>query len=285
MMMSMHMSFPTYRSFPFPLMSPDGAEYAEGHKYSANLSYSPGAGVKVSHKICGENLVSRRMQEGNARFGCRVWVQGTMIRKTFFHDGNGLSEKQKIAPSDFYSDEMLQRSFFAPMVLDVKGFHKKIESRDGLDEDCWGGLDIKVDKHAIIAVGGYKQIGDSRSNIIVAKKSSNPQLRDGVAHVEIEGEEGRIVLYFNESSFQKINSSPLGDPARQNAFVCGLAEALRKLSKDYENAWRGMRNLEALAGMLEDRGIHWTDTDFSPLEAATALLPIVFTDEKGRGEK
>ena len=64
-----------------------------------------------------------------------------------------------------------------------------------------------------------------------------------------------------------------------------VTACLARLQKDYasddgESGWQSFRNLRAFADYLEHKGIeHWSDDDFRPERAATALYPHVLPDE------
>ena len=49
---------------------------------------------------------------------------------------------------------------------------------------------------------------------------------------------------------------------------------------DGEEGWKSYFNLRQLAELLEDNNCgHWSDEDFDPLEAATALYPYQWLQE------
>ncbi len=274
---------PEIKSFPFPVLSPDSADYAEGMEYSAKVARTPGAAaVSVRHRLVGDCLVARLLREGFAAFACIVSVPSTMYRRIFLADAREPECSQDVDYSESgHGDDTdaVESPMFRPVILAKKSFSQNAAKNAGLGP-LWQDGGITIPEGAIIAYDDWARFGGESGGLLIIDKGEN--LENGQMRVSEDAAGGfRFRVRVGGDLFDRLQS-PAGQARhRVSILTHALSAAFQILKDKYPNPgdWREHINLRLVADKLarENAG-NWGDEEFSPELAATILYPHIFDD-------
>lgn len=279
---------PEVKSFPFPVLSPDSADYDDGVEYSAKITKMgdvPAVGVR--HNLCGDSLITNLLQDGKAAFACIVSVPSTMYRRIFVADGGAPECCQNIdySESGYGEDtDAVESPMFRPVILTKDKITKKATQCAGLGK-LWQSSDIKIPRGAIIAFDDWARFGGSGGGLLIVERGA--ELANGQMRVSADITAGfRFRIRVGGELYDRLHS-PAGQARhRISVFTHALSAAFQILKDEYyeKSVWREHINLRLVTEQLNRAGAgHWGDADFSPEQAATILYPHIF-DDTGEGD-
>lgn len=276
----------------YPIMSPNGLDYAEAHTYEIEQTSNPEwtkDTIGVLHRVRGDNLVAELLIQGRARFACTVVAPWCAYRRVevattgpeTIGDSVQLEQKIEIATDEFSHPVMFQPS----VVTNVEIDGIIATPSHGLDE-LWIGEKVTFPIASTIAVQSFWNAKTTMQSILRLKRISDGSLKPGSFEVKDVPEEG---FYFRveveESLFDSLRH-PASFRHRDSIYSMALSQGLAILVSDDRfkdrESWVDQQNLKLLFQMLKERNIPtWEDGDeFKPNQVAAAFHPHVVEKEQ-----
>ena len=264
------------RAHVFPALESGNLSFPKG-RYVVGFERADASSFTVRHRIEGAQLISDAVAEGLAQFVCAVASPISSYRVSHMSE----TSTQVIS---WKSDDLGEPPMFTPMIVVAVPFTKTLDrERDGV-HDLWHGHTASFQRGMRLALSDVVLMRSSVLNMLVFER--DPTLLDGEFRVEAEDREGfrfRVHLAPDLHGFLKYDA---GDPSRAHILThivsaCfGVLKTHYTEDEDDEGGWRSYRGLQAVAEVLEQRGLpHWTEDDFFPELAATRLYPHRATGE------
>ena len=267
----------------YPIMTPGGLDYAEGHTYETTQASEPAQGkntIGVLHRVCGDNLVSQLLRQGSAEFACTIvspWCAYRSVEKATGtlenYEGSIQIEQQVEIATDQFSHPVM----FQPSIItntDIEPF--TAQSSHGLD-GLWVGERLIFPVAAMIALQPFWNAKTVMQSILRMKKVSDNRLTRGSFEVKDVWEQGFYFLVEVEQSLFDGLRNPASFEHRNSIYSMALAQGfgiLRESLKEEQDSWKEQQNLKLLYQMLKDRDeFTWEDDEFSPNQAAAAFHP------------
>jgi len=258
-------------SHSHPILETGNLAFPEG-RYSVSLEWDLGSVIlQVSHRLEGTPLLNRLIDERKARYACIVSSPISAYRKVHLSSAS----RHEV---DCDISNLGEPPLLTPAVLCVCDADIVLDSgRDGL-HPIWDGQRVKLKVGSRIALGNVIQFVASITHLLSLHADEN--MHSGSFAIEIESEPFgfRANLHPDLHAFLGYRTGPLRDHLMIHIVTACLARLQQDYAEDYrdEEAEKGFnRRLEALAGLLESKGLpHWSDEAFRPEKVATALYPI-----------
>lgn len=270
------------KAFPFPVLSPDSADYNDGVGYSARISKMGDAPVvQVHHHLVGDSLVANLLREKAAVFACIVSVPSTMYRCIAVANGHEPECSQNIDYSESgHGDDtdIVESPMFRPVVLATSSISKSAKQSAGLGA-LWSGSAIVIPDGAIIAFDNWRRLKGSGSGLLIVEKDDD--LANGQMRVSPDAGGGfRFHVKVGGNLYDQLRFPPSGyEKHRTSVLTHALSTAFQILKSDFATEWKEHVNLRIVAETLKRENIpHWGDDDFLPEEAATILYPHLFNE-------
>lgn len=262
------------RALPWPILEAGNASYPAG-VYRISVDYrgvgSPDKAVSITHEVEGAPLIDRWLAEGKLRYACAVAVPRSAYRE--LERSTAATQVLKWEPEDLGSHPV-----FSPMVLANETITHVVDAaKDGLDA-LWDGRGLEVPKGGRVAVG---QVFALKSGLLgLLDFSLDEKLGRGQFRVEASQEDGFKFKIRLAGNLYGYLSGGRKEEVGTNIMTHVVSAALGVLASKYSEddggeGWRSYPNLEALAALLERRGlVHWSDKEaFDPALTATTLHP------------
>ena len=261
------------RALPWPILEAGNVGYPKG-VYRVVVDYQRvktlGKAVSITHEIEGAPLIQRWMSARKLRFACAVAVPRSAYRA--LEESSEATQVLQWEPEDLGSHPV-----FSPMILANEPIEHAVDAaRDDLDP-LWNGLTLKLPKGARVAIG---QIFALKSGLLgLLDFSLEESLQAGQFKVEPSQEDGfkfKVRLAHDLYGYLKGGRK---EEAGANIMTHVVSAALGVLASKYgmnddNEGWRSYPNLEALATLLEQRGLpRWSEETFDPAWVATTLHP------------
>lgn len=264
-------------NFDFPVMVQGSNDYDLASTYSAPLEYEQGKGLTVNHGISSDNLVSKAVSDGRAKFAVSVANTQKIEGKWLVHDAADTKSPQTISET-YFSDD----SSFRPVVVAVTEIREK-SSGMGLNESYWKNRDIVIPKWGIMADAQFSHLRPPDLISILVPLEA-PDQKDGTVRTTFDEtrDGGVFVVYLSPKLYKACMDDK---PYSRFVWTAALADGLSKLRSRYEkgdDSWTNVRNLVTLNEVLGKQRPplpNWTEPAFEPLEVASSLCPYIF-DEK-----
>ena len=266
----------------YPIMSPGGLDYAEGHTYEIEQIGDPTGTrdrIGVLHRVRGDNLVSQLLTQHRADFACTLvspWCAYRRVEKAtgaLEQTAEGIQVEQKI---EVFSDQFSHPVMFQPSVVTNTAVDRlTAQASHGLDE-LWMGEEFKLPVAAMVAVQPFWNAKTTMQSILRLKKISDGSLKPGSFEVKEVLQQG---FYFSvevdEGLFKSLRN-PESFEHRNSIYSMALSQGFDILHKGYKDRedWAEHLNLKLLYQMLKDKSMPtWEAEDFKPNQAAAAFHP------------
>ena len=264
----------------YPIMTPGGLDYGEGHSYEIEQIVDPARPkdtIDVRHRVRGDNLVSQLLTQNRADFACTLvspWCAYRRIEKAVgalkeTSEGIEIEQQIEIVTDQFSHPVMFQPSVITNTVVDGV----TAQASHGLD-GLWQGEELRMPIAAVIAVQPFWNAKTTMQSILRLKKISDGSLNPGSFEVKGVPEEG---FYFRveveESLFESLRH-PKSFKHRDSIYSMALSQGLDILHKGYRDSWQEHHNLKLLYQMLKDKNAStWEEDGFKANQAAAAFHP------------
>ena len=270
------------RVAPYPIMSPGGLDYADGHSYKTiqlNDATIPNDSIGVLHKLRGDNLVSQMLIEQRARFACTVVSPTSAYRSVEVSGakpirtsrGIELTQQLQIVTDRFAYPVMFQPTVIASSVIDTVC----ADSSHGLDQ-LWLGQAIEFPVAATLAVEPFWNAKTVFQSILRLKRISDGSLKPGSFEVKETVEEGFYFLVEAEEGLFNGLRNPASFNHRNSIYSMALSQGLQILNQRFkeQETWADYQNLRLLYQMLKAKNVPtWDEDDFKPNQVAAAFHP------------
>ncbi len=270
------------RGHAFPALESGNTSFPNGRYVVQFEQRTDGSSFTVRHRIEGAPFIDRVIADGLAKFVCTVASPVSSYRVSH-------SSKDATQVVAWSSDELGEPPMFTPMVVVAQRFERTLDrERDGV-HDLWHGRTVRFQPGIRIALSDVVLMHSSMSSLLLFL--SDEQLDEGRFRVEAAAEEGfrfKVHLAPGLHGFLKGGS---GDPQYRHIVTHIVGASLSVLQREYaddeqEEGWQSFQGLKALADLLESHGLpHWSEDDFSPELAATALYPHRLLASPGVGDE
>ena len=270
------------RSHGFPVLEPGNISFPMGRYI---LTFEPGsdrASFVLKHRIEGAPLISRLLNEDNARYVCAVSSPISSYRHT--HISKTASQRIRWDENDLGEPPL-----FTPMIVSVASCQLRLSEEQHGVHAIWDDQLVTIEKGSRLALGHVVQL---RSSILqLLSLHAKRGLGDGEFYVDAETEHGfqfRVNLNPSLHAFLQYTGR---DGIREHIMTHVVTACLALLKRDFceddedEGGWRSHRNLRTFSDFLRDKDLpHWSDEEFRPEQVATKLYPHVFpTEPDGEG--
>lgn len=276
----------------YPIMSPNGLDYAEPHVYEIEQTRNPEwtkDTIGVLHRVRGDNLVAELLMQGRAQFACTVVAPWCAYRRvevaaTAPEDVDGsikLEQQIQIATEQFSHPVMFQPTVIAS--AEIEAFTGT--ASHGLDE-LWIGEEVGFPMASTIAVQSFWNAKTTMQSILRLKRISDGSLKRGSFEVKDVPEEGFYFLVEVEAGLFDSLRHPASFQHRDSIYTMALSQGLSILHREDRfsdrESWVDQQNLKLLFQMLKERNVPtWEDGDeFKPNQVAAAFHPHVLEKEQ-----
>lgn len=259
-------------SYSFPVLEEDKFDYFEETTYDVNQvdSDSKSNSIIFEHKLTGNNLISKLLQNNEAKFITTVVLKSSMYRETTDNISEKISSmhiKQKIQLKTTFETQ----SFFSAIVY--TGYDKEIilnSSEMGLDE-FWDGATIELKKGAILARAGWRELENTASDLLTIKKDDDLEYGFDVSVISEEG--GRFIARVESNLYDKIKQLPKNDSHLRSIVIHMLCVGFMDLAKVFKDDDSELTNFKGIKLELKSKDIKtWEDDEFNPNQVACFFL-------------
>ena len=268
------------RSHDHPILESGSLSFPEGRYV---LEFVPGhdcSSYVITHRIEGAALIQRLVEAGKAGFVCVVSSPKSSYRRTHV----SAFPRQDVS---WNGDDLGEGPLFTPMVVCSDEHEIILDSkRDGVHA-IWDGQRVGFHKGSRLALGRVVHLVESSITHLLSLDEAK-DLPDGRFAVDVETEPFRFRVKVAANLHRFLRHRV--DENYVNIMTHIVTACLARLQREYPNedgdsGWTSHRNLKAFADELEKKGVkHWTDDDFRPEEAATALYPHVLPKSSQGGD-
>ena len=266
------------RSFPFPVLeegnlSFPGGEYAPEIKTNKNEECS----ATINHRVTKAPFVEQLVDGGRATCCCTVSIPVTGYRM-LFDAADGFEQTIQWDPQWVGEPPVLR-----PLIVCNESTSHTFNKNDGV-HDLWVGREIAYNKGAKIAIGPALRPVSSLQSLLSVEKDET--LDPGCLRVDACPDQGFYFCVKVASNIYRFLQNPGGGDLNKHShsiLIHAVSSCFALLSNDYQNedgangdgvGWGEYSNLSALAGDMESKDLpHWSEDNFHPEEAATALYP------------
>ena len=258
------------RSDHHPILESGNLAFPRG-RYT--LDFQPGdnrLSCTLIHRIEQAPLITRLIETGQAQYGCVVSAPVSSYRKTHL----SADAQQTVS---WRAEDLGEPPLFTPMVLCMETFQLTLDaSADGLHR-IWDGQAVTLHKGTRLALGSVIQFEASIIHLLSMQEDSS--LQPGQFAVDPQTEPFRFIVRLSAElhRFLRYDHSAHRTNIMTHVVTACLALLQRQFGDDDdESGWKSHRNLVAFADHLANHQLgHWTDDDFQPEKAATALYRLI----------
>ena len=258
------------RSDDHPILESGSLAFPHG-RYT--LDFKPGddrSSCTLIHRIEHAPLITRLVEAGQAQYACVVSAPASSYRKTH----RSAEARQAVAWS---AGDLGEPPLFTPMVVCTETVELSLDSdADGLHR-IWDRQEVTLHKGARLALGSVIHLETSISHLLSMRKDD--KLPPGRFLVDVQTEPFLFIVKLSGDlhSFLQFDRSAHRTNIMTHVVTACFSLLQRKFpADDGESGWKSHRNLVALAEHLKSNGLlDWTEDDFRPEEAATALYRLV----------
>lgn len=269
------------RALPWPVLEAGNMSYPSG-VYSVIVNHrgikDPRRAVSVTHEVEGAPLIARWIADGQLRFVVAVAAPISAYRKLHVNSS-------AVQTLHWDLDDIGSYPVFTPMVVtNIEIEHTVSAERDGLDP-LWNRHLLRLPKGARVAIAPTFAMKSGLLGLL--DFGIDEELSPGQFRVEPSHEEGfkfKVRLAKDLYAYLKAGRRESAGANIMTHIVSAALGILASKYNDDEEESASYPNLEALAALLEDRGLsHWSDHDFDPAYTATAMYPhkLSIADEEG----
>lgn len=261
----------TARSFGFPVLESGNLSFPNGRYI---VRFQPGddlCSFNLIHQINGAPLITNLLGKRLAKYVCAVSSPMSSYRRMHISD----TPSQNIS---WNPDDLGEPPLFTPMIVASGDCELLLDGRRDGVHLLWQDECIRLVEGNRLALGQVIQLKSSILHLL--SFHADDKLDNGTFRVNSETEQGfrfRVDIHPSLHRFLRYRSE---ERIREHILTHIVTACLALLQKDFrednddEGGWRSYRNLHALSGFLENKGLaHWADEDFRPEEIATKLYP------------
>ena len=256
------------RSHRHPILESGNLSFPKG-RYTLGFEFGDDrTSCTVVHRIDNAPLISRLLEAGQAQFACVISCPISSYREICL----SADARQQVS---WNLDDLGEPPLFTPMILCVKSFEITLDAGDDGLHRIWNGQSVLLHKGSRLALGSVIQLEASIIHLLSMREDTD--LKNGQFEIDIETEPFLFVVKLSSDLYRFLQVHQTEH--RSNIMTHVVTACLARLQKDFhedddDSGWKSYRNLLALADHLEDKGLgHWTDPEFRPEKAATALYP------------
>lgn len=259
-------------SYSFPVLEEDKFDYIEETTYNVNQvdSDNKSNSIIFEHKLTGNNLISKLLQNNEAKFITTIVLKSSMYRETTNNILEKISSthiKQKIQ----LKTTLETQSFFSAIVY--TGDDKEIilnSSEMGLDE-FWDGATVELKKGAILAKAGWRELENTASDLLTIQKDNDLEYGFDVSVISEEG--GRFIARVESNLYDKIKQLPKNDSHLRSIVIHMLCVGFMDLAKEFKDDDSELTNFKGIKLELKNKDIKtWKDDEFNPNQVACYFL-------------
>ncbi|WP_156013199.1 hypothetical protein [Thioalkalivibrio sp. HK1] len=266
----------------FPMMQPGSIDYIDG-EYNVDIeSDIDTSSIRVQHRVTGENLVSKYIQEGKAVFATEVVSPHSTYRKIFKHEGSlraSLNVEQKV---NIEKEKVIDPFYYRPLVVikeSVSNENEKINlQREHGVHELFYGQDMPILPGMILAKDNFWNPSEYKMSLFqIAEEKS---LRKGSFEVMGIPEKGYYFRVEFASDIYQIMINKQGGQydLKKTILTFALSEGLSIVYRESlvdEEKWKEFPALRILHDMIVKEGLNaWDGEKFNPGKIATTLCPI-----------
>ena len=262
---------PGVRSYDWPVLQSGDMSFPNGCytiKASAN---NDRRSLTLKHTIRGAPLLATLVEGGKASYACAVSSPVSSYREFRLSD-------RSLQHIDWDPLELGQPPFFTPMVVSNGAYQITIDARLHGLQPVWDGLTVQLLPGSRLAVGPVFQLRSSLAQMLLLELDEE-SLGPGQFTVSATPENGfQFKVSLGRTLFDLLKRDD-GEGLRNNIMPHLVTSCLGLLQRQYsgddgEQGWQSHPNLTALSALLVSKGsLHWSDDDFEPAKAATAIYP------------
>jgi len=259
-------------SYSFPVLEEDKFDYIKETTYEVNQvdSDNKSNSIIFEHKLTGNNLISKLLQNNEAKFITTVVLKSSMYRETtdnILEKISSIHIKQKIQLKTTFETQ----SFFSAIVY--TGDDKEVilnSSEMGLDK-FWDGATIELKKGAILARAGWRELENTASDLLTIKKDDTLEYGFDVSVISEEG--GRFIARVEANLYDKIKQLPKNDSHLRSIVIHMLCVGFMDLAKEFKDDDSELTNFKGIKLELKNKDIKtWEDDEFNPNKVACYFL-------------
>lgn len=265
----------TIYAFPFPVLEEGNTSFPNATYAVAQKEMPDASSLTLTHKLENAPFLQKLLDTHQATYACLVAIPITGYRR--LHTSK--NPQQKITwDKDYMADSPMLR----PLLLATKNITHTLGKHDGV-ADIWHGQKITIPKGARLAHVSHMRRSFSAVNLLDFKLDKTL----GATAMELDvtaNSEFCFIVNMGERLHQFMtNPSDKDKMLYHSICVNAVARAFEAIKSDHTNGkqpWGRYPNLKTLADELADQGLPmWDDEDFDPALVATALFPIIATEE------
>ena len=271
----------SFHSLPYPSLEEGNVSYPNGVYEGVAQSLGDADGVRITHNLESAGFIEKQIARGTAEFACLLSVPNTGHREL-------CRSRTKDQDVNWDMGVVGEPPIVRPVIVAVKEFEHTFTDSDDVAE-IWVGKKVRIPKGARLARDTFlrSQAPSMRSLLRVVKDENLPA---GTFETRATHENGFMFVVRVAPDLQAFLANPgLNDLLRASIGAHMVTSCLALLRQTFGTSGEGANymeysNLKMLAGMLENLNMPiWTDDDFKPDLAATALHPIVLPTSHSEG--
>lgn len=259
-------------SYSFPVLEEDKFDYIKEITYEVNQvdSDNKSNSIIFEHKLTGNSLIAKLLQNNEAKFITTVVLKSSMYRETTDNVLEKISSthiKQKVQLKTTFETQ----SFFSAIVYTGNDKEIILNSFEmGLDE-FWDEATVELKKGAILAKAGWRELENTASDLLTIQKDNDLEYGFDVSVISEEG--GRFIARVESNLYDKIKQLPKNDSHLRSIVIHMLCVGFMDLAKEFKDDNSELTNFKGIKLELKSKGIKtWEDPEFKPNQVACYFL-------------
>lgn len=259
-------------SYSFPVLEEDKFDYIKEITYEVNQvdSDNKSNSIIFEHKLTGNSLIAKLLQNNEAKFITTVVLKSSMYRETTDNVLEKISSthiKQKVQLKTTFETQ----SFFSAIVYTGNDKEIILNSFEmGLDE-FWDEATVELKKGAILAKAGWRELENTASDLLTIQKDNDLEYGFDVSVISEEG--GRFIARVESNLYDKIKQLPKNDSHLRSIVIHMLCVGFMDLAKEFKDDNSELTNFKGIKLELKSKGIKtWKDDEFNPNQVACYFL-------------
>jgi len=272
----------------FPVLKPDGIDFAEGVSYEVEASHADGT-LTIKHTLEGRSFIRQLIKDGDATFSVLLLYRDSSERQNYQCPHDAIEIPVHDPDSRIVATQIVQRDFsYSPEVMAsiviLKDKDISVDASSGLT-DFW--------KHGVYTIPQYSRIALARtlqftegdvSNLI--EVNHDKDLGHGEMRVEVYEHAGEgqkpVSLWCGKGVFDELHklpkdqAEPRDEDSMRWAMITQALCAVYAYMKNLDDSHEVSGVLQAHQKLLREKtGEDWKDENFDPSLAATRMRPYV----------
>lgn len=261
-----------------PILSGDRLDYVSG-SYNPILEKSNSIASKtVNHKVYGNNLVFRLLNDSRLSFASEVSSPYSTYRKLDFVPSNGNTEFMQVVT--WNPEDVIPPIYIRPMIIytDNNELKIKLSQNDGVHQ-LWYNNEVTLIRGSILALDNFWRTSNTLQSLFRLVQDNN--MNKGTFKIEENTGEGYFFeIHVDQEFYNWIRGVGGSTQQRETLYSGILAQAfsyLRCRYKEDDDEWRKHSTLVSLDNKLwVEANKSWYSDNFHADEVATSMKPIKF---------